>query len=82
MEWYVYIVECADGTFYTGVSTDPNRRAEDHNTGMGAKYTSGRRPVTLLYIERAKDYSEALKREFAIKKLKRYQKMNLIREGQ
>ena len=75
---YVYILKCADGTFYTGWSTDPIRRTKAHNSGKGAKYTRSRRPVTLVYTEEYGDKSTALKREYAIKQLSRKDKEELI----
>ncbi len=77
--WFVYMVECRDGTYYTGVSNDLNHRVEQHNLGNGAKYTRARGPVSLVYREQCADHSAALKREFAIKKLTRSQKKKLIK---
>ena len=73
------MVECADGTFYTGWSTDPERRVKVHNAGRGAKYTRMRRPVKLIYQEELPDKSSALKRERAIKKLSRKRKETLVK---
>ena len=73
------MVECRDGTYYTGVSNDLNHRVEQHNLGNGAKYTRARGPVSLVYREQCADHSAALKREFAIKKLTRSQKKKLIK---
>jgi putative endonuclease len=67
MAYFCYIVECADGTYYTGWSTDPARREKTHNAGRGARYTSMRRPVKLIYIEKVESVSAALKRERALK---------------
>lgn len=69
--WFVYVVQCADGTLYTGITTDPVRRLQEHNTGAprGARYTRNRRPVTLAYTESAMDRSAASRREWAIKQL-------------
>lgn len=78
MPFYCYILECADGTFYTGWTTDPPRREKQHNAGKGARYTSTRRPVKLVYTEEQPDKISALKRELAIKALKREQKKKLI----
>ncbi len=78
MPFFCYIVECADGTFYTGWSTDPARREKTHNAGRGARYTKMRRPVKLIYIEELPDKSSALKRERAIKKLPRKKKEKLV----
>ena len=76
--WYVYILRCADGTLYTGSTDDVKRRAEAHNSGKGAKYTRGRRPVEVVYTESCESYSGALKREYAIKQLSRPEKLKLI----
>lgn len=69
--WCVYIVQCADGTLYTGITTDPARRLQEHNSGAphGARYTHTRRPVTLAYTEPALDRAAASRREWAIKQL-------------
>jgi len=77
--WKVYIVECADGTYYTGITTDINRRLLEHNFSFkSAKYTRSRRPVRLVYEESHPDRSSATKRECQIKKMKRNQKKLLI----
>jgi len=78
MTCYCYILQCADGTFYTGWTTDPERRAAQHNKGIGAKYTSTRRPVKLVYLEEHPNRTDAMKRELAIKKMKRVQKIRLV----
>jgi len=75
---YVYIVQCRDGTLYTGWTTDLSARVEAHNAGRGARYTRGRRPVKLVYAEAAPDRRRALQRERAIKRLSRSQKLALI----
>lgn len=80
-DWSVYVLRCADGSLYTGVTTDLNRRLLAHNGGTGAAYTRARLPVTLLYSEPAGGRSEALKRELQIKKLPRRRKLELIKEG-
>jgi putative endonuclease len=77
--WFVYIVKCNDGTLYTGIAVDVEARIKAHNNGTGAKYTEPRRPVTLLYKEEYSNQSEATKREYAIKKLSRRQKLKLIK---
>ena len=77
---YCYILECADGTFYTGWTTDPKRRVSQHNKGIGAKYTNTRRPVKLVYLEPHPNRRDAMKRELAIKKMKRVQKSRLVEE--
>jgi putative endonuclease len=78
MTCYCYILECADGTFYTGWTTDPERRASQHNKGIGAKYTSTRRPVKMVYLEPYPTRTDAMKRELAIKKMNRAQKIKLV----
>ena len=77
--WFVYILRCADGTFYTGVTTDPERRLREHNVGgkLGARYTRARRPVALAHVELAAGKAEAYRREAAIKKLARAAKLAL-----
>lgn len=80
-EHYVYMLRCADGTLYSGYSTNPFRRAAAHNSGHGAKYTRSRLPVELVYIENSESKSEALKREAALKKLPRTEKLALIKRG-
>lgn len=79
--FYVYILKCNDNTLYTGYTVDLNRRIETHNKGLGAKYTKGRLPVEVVYQEVFSNKSEALKREIAIKKLSRYEKLLLIRNN-
>lgn len=81
MTCYCYILECADGTYYTGWTTDPERRVKQHNKGIGARYTKTRRPVKLVYLEEQPDKVTALKRELVIKRLKRVQKSKLVESG-
>ncbi|MBP3853757.1 MAG: GIY-YIG nuclease family protein [Erysipelotrichaceae bacterium] len=81
MEQFVYILQCNDGTYYTGWTTDLDRRIQMHNKGQGAKYTKSRRPVKLVYRESCPTKSEALKREYQIKQLSRKEKETLIRNG-
>ena len=76
--WYLYILRCGDGTLYTGITTDVDRRFAAHSAGKGAKYTRSRLPVTLVYQESLPDKSAALRREAAIKRLTRQQKLDLI----
>lgn len=76
---YTYIVQCSDGTLYTGWTNDLTRRIQAHNQGKGAKYTKARRPVTLVYYEAFETKEEAMKREYAIKRLSRKEKEELIR---
>lgn len=78
MRFYCYILECSDGTFYTGWTNDPERRTAQHNKGKGARYTKTRRPVRLVYLEEQTDKITALKRERAIKALPRKRKMELF----
>jgi putative endonuclease len=77
---FIYIIECKDGTLYTGWTTDVAARVSAHNEGTGAKYTKGRGPVSLLYTESFDSKSDALKREMAIKKLSRAKKRSLIQK--
>ena len=79
MSYFVYIVECKDKTYYTGITNDLEARIETHNTSpQGAKYTRARRPVTLAYSEPCADKSAALSREYEIRKLSRAQKSSII----
>lgn len=78
MEYFVYILRCGDGTLYTGITTDVERRAAVHNSGKGAKYTRGRTPVTPVYWEKLPDKGAALRREMEIKGLTRKKKLELI----
>jgi putative endonuclease len=80
MNFYCYILECADGTFYTGWTVDPERRVAVHNKGRGARYTRTRCPVKLVYVEELPDRKSAMKREIAIKRMKREKKMELMGE--
>lgn len=77
---YTYIVECGDGTFYTGWTNHLEERIQCHNEGRGAKYTRSRLPVRLVYYEVYETKQEAMKREYAIKQLKRKDKLLLIRK--
>ena len=81
-EWRVYILRCGDGSLYTGITNDLERRLKAHSSGRGAKYTRSHEPVELVYSEPAFDKSSALKRELAIKGLTREQKLKLIAENQ
>lgn len=78
MSYGVYILRCADGTLYTGCAKDVDKRLAVHQSGKGAKYTRCRLPVELVYREPAEDRSAALRREAAIKKLTRAEKLSLI----
>lgn len=76
--WKLYILRCGDGTLYTGITTDVEKRLEAHRTGKGAKYTRGRGPLELVYTEECGDHSAALRRELAIKALPREDKWKLL----
>jgi putative endonuclease len=79
MSYFVYILECSDKTYYTGIAKDVYKRVDEHNnSNKGAKYTKARRPVKLLHVEIYEDRSSASKREFAIKQLTRVQKTKLL----
>lgn len=75
--WYVYLLECSDGSLYCGITNDLSKRIDTHNKGKGAKYTRTRLPVKLFYNETAKDKSEASKREYQIKRMSRENKLKL-----
>lgn len=77
---YTYIVECKDGTLYTGWTNNLEKRIADHNDGKGAKYTRARKPVTLVYYETFEEKKEAMKREYEIKHLNRQEKKKLIED--
>ena len=76
--WYVYLLRCADGTLYAGITTDPERRLAEHNAGTGARYTRARCPVECVYLEAAASRADASRREAAIKRLSRTDKLALI----
>lgn len=78
MPWYVYMLRCGDGTLYTGMTDNVEKRLAAHAAGKGAKYTRGRGPLTLVHTEELPDKSSALKREGAIKKLSRAEKLKLL----
>jgi putative endonuclease len=80
MGYFCYIVECADGSFYTGWTTDPVRREKQHNRGVGAKYTRMHLPVKLVYIEEVSDRSAAMKRERKIKAYSHERKGRIVKE--
>ena len=77
-KWVLYILECKDGTLYTGITNDLPHRLAAHEGGKGAKYTRGRGPLKLRYTEDCADMSHALQREVQVKKLSRQEKMALI----
>ena len=79
---YCYIVECADGTYYTGWTVNPEKRLAVHNKGKGARYTRTRCPVKLVYVEELPDRKTAMKREIAIKRMERERKKRLIKESE
>jgi predicted GIY-YIG superfamily endonuclease len=79
--YYVYILQCGDGSLYTGITVDVARRLRLHQSGKGAKYTRSHLPVSLVYQEPQPDKSSALRREIAIKKLTRAQKLRLIEDA-
>lgn len=79
LQFSCYIVECADGTYYTGWSTDPERRAHQHNRGQGARYTRTRLPVRLVYVEEFSDRASAMRREIQIKQMGRAAKKKLVK---
>lgn len=81
MSFYCYLVECSDGSFYTGWCRDPIKRTAAHNAGHGARYTRVHRPVRLVYKEQMPDRSSAQKRENAIKRLSHEQKQRLIAQN-
>ena len=77
--YYTYLLECSDGTWYCGWTTDPEKRLRAHNNGTGSRYTRSRRPVRMVYLECLSSRSEAMRREAGIKKMSRQQKADLIR---
>lgn len=82
MNWYLYILRCKDGSLYTGITTDVEKRLEAHCSGRGAKYTRGRGPLELVYKESCADHSTALRREWELKHLSKEKKEDLIRNSQ
>ena len=81
MKAYVYMLRCGDGSLYTGWTNDPEHRLKMHNAGKGAKYTKSRLPVELVHLEEYNSKEEAMKREAALKKLSRKEKLELIAHG-
>ena len=79
--WSLYIAECADGSYYTGIAKDVEKRIEAHNSGKGAKYTSTHAPVRLVFQEAQASYSAALRREYQVKTLPKGRKIRLV-EGE
>jgi predicted GIY-YIG superfamily endonuclease len=80
--WFLYLLRCADGTLYTGITTDVTRRCEQHNAGTASRYTRSRLPAKLIYQEPQPSRSMALKRELAVKALSREEKESLVRFSQ
>jgi len=76
--WQVYLLRCADGTLYTGITTDLARRLAEHNAGRGARYTRSRLPAELVYVEPAPDRSAAQRREYAIRRMPAAAKRRLL----
>jgi putative endonuclease len=79
--FWVYMLRCGDGTLYSGITNDLDKRFAAHESGRGARYTRGRGPLRLVYREEVKDKSAALKREHALKRLPRARKLALVRKG-
>ena len=79
-DWHVYVVECRDGSLYTGITKNLERRIAKHNAGRGARYTSGRTPILLKYHESVEDRSKAINKENEIKKMPRVLKLSLIQK--
>jgi putative endonuclease len=79
--WFVYIIECSDGSFYTGITNNLERRQQQHNDGTASRYTRSRRPVVLRYQETCKSRSEALIRECSLRLLTRKEKEQLVTQG-
>ncbi|MCR4348098.1 MAG: GIY-YIG nuclease family protein [Sulfuricaulis sp.] len=79
--WFVYIIECSDGSFYTGITNDLERRQQQHNEGTASRYTRSRRPVTLRYQEVCESRSQALIRECSLRLLSRKEKEELVNRG-
>ena len=79
-QWVLYILECRDGTLYTGITDNLQRRLRAHESGKGAKYTRGRGPFRLRYVEPCADHSSALKREVSVKRLNKEQKIALLND--
>lgn len=80
-KWQLYILRCGDGSLYTGISVDAAKRLEQHRSGKGAKYTRGRGPLEMVYLEQCEDHSGALHRELEIKAMTKEEKENLIQRG-
>lgn len=79
--WQLYILRCGDGTLYTGIAVDAQKRLAQHRAGKGAKYTRGRAPLEMVYCETCPDHSEALKREYAFKQKTREEKEAFLKSA-
>lgn len=79
--WKLYILRCSDGSLYTGITVDVEARFAQHSSGTGAKYTRGRGPLELVYVEQCRDHSHALKREYQVKSLSKNDKLALIQSA-
>lgn len=79
--WLLYVLKCRDGTLYTGITTDVLRRVQQHNDGRASRYTRSRLPVKLLFSEPCRAHSQALKKEYAVKRLSRKEKIAYIRDN-
>jgi putative endonuclease len=79
--WFVYILRCGDGTYYTGITNNVEKRLEAHRSGKGAKYTRGRLPLTLEVYRTVESKSEALKLEYKVKKIPKNKKIEYLRDG-
>lgn len=79
-QWHVYMVQCRDGSLYTGITLDPDTRVAAHNAGRGGAYTRSHRPVSLVWLEPAADRGAALRREHALKRLTTVEKQQLVKE--
>jgi putative endonuclease len=80
-EWHLYVAECADGSYYTGIAKNVEKRIEAHNSGKGAKYTATHGPVQLVFQEAQADYSTALRREYQVKTLSKKRKVQFVQGG-
>lgn len=78
--WFVYLLHCGDGTFYTGITNDIQKRLEKHKAGTGAKYTRGRLPLKVLFVSVPFSRSKAMQVEYAVKKLNRNQKLSYLQQ--
>jgi len=76
--WFLYVLECSDGSFYTGITTDLEKRIQEHRSGKGSKYVRAKLPAQLIYREQLETKSQALKREIEVKRLTRIQKEQLV----